>query len=59
MAALTMYGLGFWRANTFWKDPGVFFHMRQTSSLYHIEANQNRDFSAETFFYQWYCDTLF
>jgi hypothetical protein len=52
MAALTMYGLGFWRANTFWKDPGVFFHMRQTSSLYHIEANQNRDFSAETIFYQ-------
>jgi hypothetical protein len=29
-AALTMYGLGFKRANTFWKAPGVYIHMHQT-----------------------------
>jgi hypothetical protein len=26
-AAPTTYGLGFRRANTFWKAPGVYFHM--------------------------------
>jgi hypothetical protein len=30
-AAPTTYGLGFRRANTLWKAPGVYFHMHQTS----------------------------
>jgi hypothetical protein len=47
-AALTTYGLGFWRANTFYKAPRVYFHMHQTSCPYHIEAGRNRHFNAET-----------
>jgi hypothetical protein len=58
-AALTTYGLGFSRANTFWKAPGVYIHMHQTSSLYHVGAGHNHYFGAETFFYQRCCDTLF
>jgi hypothetical protein len=38
-AAPTMYGLGFRRANTFWKAPGVYFHMHQTSSPYLVGAD--------------------
>jgi hypothetical protein len=53
------WGLGFWRANTFWKAPGVHFHMHQTSSPYHIGTSQNHYFGAETFFCQRCCDTLF
>jgi hypothetical protein len=49
MAASTMYELGFRRANTFWKAPGVYFHMHQTSSPYHIGAGHNHYFDAETF----------
>jgi hypothetical protein len=56
---LTTYGLGFWRAITFWKAPGVYFHMQQTSSPYHVGASHNHYFGVETFFYQWCCDTLF
>jgi hypothetical protein len=48
-AAPTPYGLRFWRANTFWKAIGVYFHMHQTSSLYHVGAGRNIHFSAETF----------
>jgi hypothetical protein len=59
MAAPTTYGLELWRANTFWKDPGVYFHMHQTSSPYHVRAGRNRHFSADTFFYQRCYDTLF
>jgi hypothetical protein len=36
MAALTTYKLWFMRANNFWKAPGVYFYMHQTSSPYHI-----------------------
>jgi hypothetical protein len=50
MAAPTTYGFGFRRANTFWKAPGVYFHMHQTSSLYRVEAGHNNYFGAETFF---------
>jgi hypothetical protein len=51
MAALTTYELGFRRANTFWKDPRVYFHVHQTSSPYHVGAGHNhylvqRPFSA-------------
>jgi hypothetical protein len=35
-AAPTTYGLGFRRAITFWKAPGVYFHMHQTSSPCHV-----------------------
>jgi hypothetical protein len=48
-AAPTTYGLGFRRANTLWKAPGVYFHMHQTSSLYHVGADRNHHFGAETF----------
>ena len=48
-AAPTTYGLGFRRANTFWKAPGVYFHMHQTSSPYHVGAGRNLHFSVETF----------
>jgi hypothetical protein len=58
-AAPTTYGLGFRRANTFWKARGVYFHMHQISSPYHLGAGHNHYFSAETFFCQWCCDTLF
>jgi hypothetical protein len=58
-AAPTTYGLGFRCANTFWKAPGVYFHMHQTSSPYHVGAGRNHSFGAEIFFYQWCCDTLF
>jgi hypothetical protein len=58
-AAPTTYGRGFERANMFWKAPGVYFHMHQMSSPYHVEAVHNHYFSAETFFYQRCCDTLF
>jgi hypothetical protein len=58
-AAPTTYGLGFRRANTFWKVPGVYFHKNQTSSPYHIRAVHNHYFGAETFFYPRCCDTLF
>jgi hypothetical protein len=46
-------------ANTFWKAPGVYFHMHETSSPYHIGASRNHYFGVETFFCQWCCDTLF
>jgi hypothetical protein len=49
MAALTTYGPGFKRANTFLKAPGVYFHMQQTSSSYHVGADRNHHFGAETF----------
>jgi hypothetical protein len=49
-AGSTTYGLGFRCVNTFWKDPGVYFHMHQTSSLYHVGAGHNHYFGAETFF---------
>jgi hypothetical protein len=49
MAALTTYGLGFKRENTLWKSPGVYFHMHQTSSPYHVEADRNHHFGVETF----------
>jgi hypothetical protein len=52
-------GLGFRHANTFWKAPGVYIHMHQTSSTYHVGAGQNHYFGAEIFFYQQCCDTLF
>jgi hypothetical protein len=52
MATPTTYGLGFMRANTFWKAPRVFFHMHQTSSPYHIGADRNHYFGVETFFCQ-------
>jgi hypothetical protein len=58
-ASLTMYGLGFRRANTLWKAPVVYFHMHQTSSPYHVGAGHNHYFGAETFFCQRCCDTLF
>jgi hypothetical protein len=59
MAAPTTYGLGFRHASTFWKALGVYFHMHQTSSPYHVGAGDNHYFSAETFFWQRCCDTLF
>jgi hypothetical protein len=59
MAALTTYGLGFRRSNTFCKAPGVYFHMHQTTIPYHVGADHNHYFGAETFFYQQCCDTLF
>jgi hypothetical protein len=59
MAATTTYRLGFRRANTFWKAPGIYFHMRQTSSPYHVGAGHNHYFGAETFFCQRCRDTLF
>jgi hypothetical protein len=59
MAAPTPYGLGFRRENTFWKAPGVYFHMHQTSSPYRVGAGRNHYFSAETFFCQVCCDNLF
>jgi hypothetical protein len=37
----------------------VYFHMHQTSSLYHVGAGHNHYFGAETFFCQRWCDTLF
>jgi hypothetical protein len=55
----TTYGLRFRRANTFWKAPGVYFHMHQTSSPYHVRAGHNHYFGTETFFCQRCCDTLF
>ena len=58
-AAATMYGLGFRRANIFWKAPRVYFCMHQTSSPYHVGAGRNHYFGTETFFCQWYYDTLF
>jgi hypothetical protein len=53
MAAPTTYGVGFRHANTFMKAHGVYFHMHQTSTPYHVEADRNHYFSAEIFFYQW------
>jgi hypothetical protein len=50
MAAPTMYGHGFRCANTFWKAPGVYFHMHQTSGPYLVGAGHNYYFGAETFF---------
>jgi hypothetical protein len=44
--ALTTYELGFWGANTFWKAPGVYIHMHQTSCPYHVAAGRNLHFSA-------------
>jgi hypothetical protein len=58
-ATPTMYGLGFRCANTFWKAPGVYFHMHQTSSPYHVRAGRNHYFGAEIFFCQRCRDTLF
>jgi hypothetical protein len=49
-ATPTMYGPRFRRANTLWKSPGVYFHMHQTSSPYHVGAGHNYYFGAETFF---------
>jgi hypothetical protein len=59
MDAPTTYGLGFRRANTLWKAPGVHFHMHQILSPYHVEGDSNHQFDAETFFCQWCCDILF
>jgi hypothetical protein len=59
MAAPITYGLGFRRANTFWKAPRVYIHIHETSSPYHVGADHNHYFGAETFFYQWCYDTLF
>jgi hypothetical protein len=47
MATPTMYGLGFKRANIFSKAHGVYFHMHQTSSPYHVAAGHNHYFGAE------------
>jgi hypothetical protein len=58
-AAATTYGLGFRRANTFWKAPAVYFHMHQTSSPYHVDGGHNYYSGAKTFFCQRCCDTLF
>jgi hypothetical protein len=58
-AAPTTYGLGFRRANTFWKAPGVYFHMHETSSPYHVGVDHNHYFGAEIFFYQRCYDTFF
>jgi hypothetical protein len=57
-AALTTYGLGFRHAKTFWKAPGVYIHMHQTSSLYHVGASHNHYFGAEILFCRRCCDTL-
>jgi hypothetical protein len=59
MTAPTTYGLGFRHANTFWKTPGVYFHMHQNSSPYLVGAGHNHYFGVETFFCQRCCDTLF
>jgi hypothetical protein len=48
-AAPAMYGLGLRRANTFWKASGVYFHMHQTLSPYHVGADHNHHFGVETF----------
>jgi hypothetical protein len=58
-AAPTTYGHVFRRANTFWKAHGVYFHMHQTTSPYHVGAGRNHYFSVEIFFCQRCCDTLF
>jgi hypothetical protein len=58
-ATPTKYGLGFRRANTFWKAPGVCIYKHQTSSPYHVRAGHNDYFGAETFFFPRCCDTLF
>jgi hypothetical protein len=49
MATPTTYGLGFRHANTYWKAPGVYFHMHPTSSPYHVGADRNHHFGAGTF----------
>jgi hypothetical protein len=59
MAAPTTYGLEFRCANTFWKSPGVYFHMHQTSNPYHVRAGCNYYFGVEIFFCQRCYDTLF
>jgi hypothetical protein len=46
---LTTYGLRFRRANTFWKDSVVYIDIYQTSSKYHVGADRNHHFGAETF----------
>jgi hypothetical protein len=43
-ATPTTYGLGFRRANTFWKAPGVYIHMHQTSFSYRVEAGRSHYF---------------
>jgi hypothetical protein len=48
-AAPTTYGVGFRHANTLWKAPRVYIHMHETSSPYHIGADRNHHFDAETF----------
>jgi hypothetical protein len=58
-AAPTTYILGFRHVNTFWKAPGVYLHMHQTSSPYHVGAGRNHYFAAEIFFCQRCCDTFF
>jgi hypothetical protein len=58
-AAPTTYGLGFRHANTLWKAPGVYIHMHQTLSPYHVGADRNNYFGAEIFFCQRCCDKLF
>jgi hypothetical protein len=58
-ATPTTYGLRFRHANTLWKAPGVYFDMHQTSSPYHVGADDNHYFGTETFFCQRCCDTLF
>jgi hypothetical protein len=55
----TTYGLGLRCAITFWKAPGVYIHMHQTSSPYHVRGGRNHYFGAEIYFCQWCCDTLF
>jgi hypothetical protein len=59
MVASTTYRLGFRHAKTLWKDHGVYFHMHQSSSPYHVGAGHNHYFGIENFFCQWCCDTLF
>jgi hypothetical protein len=45
--------------NTFWKAPGVCYHMHQTSGPYHAGAVRNHYFGEEIFFCQRCCNTLF
>jgi hypothetical protein len=49
-ATPTTYGIGLRHTNTFLKALGVYFHMHQTSSPYHVGAGRNHYFGAETFF---------
>jgi hypothetical protein len=59
MAAPTTYGLGFGRANSFWKAPGVYFYMHQASSPYHVGVDRYHHLGPEIFFCQRCYDTIF